>query len=154
MTSADRYSLQTRFPCGMRCAWQARRSAWMITVSCSNCHADNPKFPRAGGSEDLPPEPLKRHAHADAQGRKVGLRGTIGLCVRCQRDPPRYRIHRANVSATIWGSESSARVVCTTHPLFERNNPVWIIYNVLQLGTGCTEDAGLHPQRRDYRGRC
>ena len=31
----------------------------MITVSCSNCHPDNPKFPRAGGREDLRPEPLK-----------------------------------------------------------------------------------------------
>jgi hypothetical protein len=49
----------------MRYAWQVRRSAWMITVSCSNCHADNPKFPRAGRSEDLRPEPLKR--------RKAGL---------------------------------------------------------------------------------
>ena len=57
-------------------------------------------------------------------------------------------------SATIWASESSARVVWTTHPLFGRNTPVWILYNVLQLGTGRTEDAGLHPQRRDYRGRC
>src|SRR5215469_5508745 len=32
--------------CGMRYAWQVQRSAWMITASCSNCHADNPKFPR------------------------------------------------------------------------------------------------------------
>src|SRR5215831_2999209 len=53
MTSAGRYSLQTRFPCGMRYAWQVQRSAWMITVSCSNCHADNLKFPLESDIEPI-----------------------------------------------------------------------------------------------------
>jgi hypothetical protein len=47
-TSAVRYSLRTRFLCGMRCAWLVQKSESMITVSCSNCHVDNPKFPRPG----------------------------------------------------------------------------------------------------------
>src|SRR5262249_35618620 len=123
----DRYSLRTRFLCGMRYARLARKSESMITVSCSKCHVNNPRFPRPDRTKECAACPTDRKECAmqiDRPGRDSergpaeqfsGSVWTDVIAAPSQSSPVAvYIVHFAPGARTAWHAHPAGQVLHVT----------------------------------------